>query len=496
MHRSLLLLLLLPCCVWLRAAGVTFTVDSRTSVKSEGEMPMGAYAEYTQGGSRKCQLTKGSSAVLSLYGFGGYAIESVSLMMRSNQSAGAGSLSMTIADREVWTIENAPFSSNLWHGEWSGNYVPVEYMFRPRQPVGDSEAIVITIEATENSLYIESYTINYVELTTDCYTVGFDTHTSLSLPQERESVPAGGVVLPKADDQADAWFFIGWTEQPVESTTELPDYYKAGDTYYPEHNTVLHALYSNLQSADQKQYITQTEQLTDGIYLIGGTRFDGLMSGSSSTQNISLYSISTTRQEPESGLFMLEAGDYPAECYYMLQFSVQGTDSLAYIYNIADDNYVSPPAEGYATFNKSGNPWRFRELHDHTVLFYQQYSDYTRVINTTFVQSGQDYIDCFRAEKFRLDSFKDKGLSLFPDNTVLVEQTYTSYPVAEATESVRENGVVFSNGIVLNPQALELSVYDLSGRLLLTTCNTRFCLINKGIYIIASPEGKAMKVCF
>ena len=77
---------------------VSFTVTSSSSVEASGVVPEGMEVSYQRSGTtgQKGQMTAGNNTLLQVLGMDNCIIDSVTLNMRSNKSAGAGSLQMCI----------------------------------------------------------------------------------------------------------------------------------------------------------------------------------------------------------------------------------------------------------------------------------------------------------------------------------------------------------------------------------------------------------------
>ena len=137
----------------------SYTVISTDQVLPSGTTPLGSFVRFRSTYNRRCQLTAGSSATLTVSGMEGAKIRSITLHMRSNKSAGAGSLTVTNDGNPVWIIDNAGFNSQAWHGSYTTDTVSVFHLFDPLLSVGNQ--FEITITATVNSLYIMRYDIEY-----------------------------------------------------------------------------------------------------------------------------------------------------------------------------------------------------------------------------------------------------------------------------------------------------------------------------------------------
>lgn len=135
----------------------SFTIETNKKVSTSGILPEGATAEYVCTG-RKGQMTKEQSATLTLTGWQNTEIQSVRLSMKSNKSAGAGTLQMTIDGQTVWSIADSGFDQ--WSGAYTTDYVDITHTFSPVIKTTDGN-ISIRIAATANSLYVAQYDIIY-----------------------------------------------------------------------------------------------------------------------------------------------------------------------------------------------------------------------------------------------------------------------------------------------------------------------------------------------
>ena len=143
---------------------VTYTVASTSSVTKTGTAPSGSTAVYSSTYTNKYQLTKGNSMTLTLSGYDGVEITGLILSMRSNGSGGAGYLSMTSGSTTISSIGSSTsgvaFNNSKWHGSYSTNYVDVTPSLTSTV-IANGADIVITIGATVNSLYCQSFTLTY-----------------------------------------------------------------------------------------------------------------------------------------------------------------------------------------------------------------------------------------------------------------------------------------------------------------------------------------------
>ncbi len=158
--RLLLVMLLTLTASTTWGAEVTYTVSSTSAVTKTGTAPAGSSATYTSTYTTKCQLIKDKSMTLTLSGYDGCKITGLTLSMKSNKSAGAGNMSMKIGATTISSIATANFNNATWNGAYSQSYVDVTPSVTATT-VGNGQNIVITIAATVNSLYCESFTLTY-----------------------------------------------------------------------------------------------------------------------------------------------------------------------------------------------------------------------------------------------------------------------------------------------------------------------------------------------
>ena len=152
------------------AGTVTYTVTGTNSVEVSGDVPQGAGAVYVSSGSQKFRLTAGDAMTLTLSGYEGFAITNLVLEMKSNKSGGAGKLRVECGDTLLAEIGNAGFDSDYWHGAFSTNWVEVSPGVTATAIDGD---VAISIEATANSLYCQSFTIGYAAADTGAVALPF-----------------------------------------------------------------------------------------------------------------------------------------------------------------------------------------------------------------------------------------------------------------------------------------------------------------------------------
>ena len=146
----------------------TYVVESKSAVTTTGLPPQYSTADYSSTYNTKYQLTSGNSMTLTLHGYTGYKITGITLSMHSNQKGGAGSFSATAGGSTIASISTATFNDDSWNGSYTTDWVNIEPTITLQKALRQGQDVVITIAATANSLFCQSFTITY-EAATDAY---------------------------------------------------------------------------------------------------------------------------------------------------------------------------------------------------------------------------------------------------------------------------------------------------------------------------------------
>lgn len=141
-----------------------YTVYNKTSVTTSGALEGSTATFLNNGTNNDDQMTAGKSMTLTLSGYAGATIKGLTLRMRSNGSSGAGTFSLVIGSTTIAEISNAT-GFNAWFDNTSFGtaYRNVHVPFDDDVVVGTDEDIVVTIAATANSLYCQSFSFCYEE---------------------------------------------------------------------------------------------------------------------------------------------------------------------------------------------------------------------------------------------------------------------------------------------------------------------------------------------
>lgn len=138
----------------------TYTISAKNTFSTSGTAPSGSSASIVETYSTSKQMTGGNSQTVTLSGYTNVKITKITLSMKSNSSSGAGNLTYAVdggSSNEI--VSTANFNTASWYGAWSSSYVDVV----KNVDIEVSSSIVIVLSATANSLYCESYTIQWEE---------------------------------------------------------------------------------------------------------------------------------------------------------------------------------------------------------------------------------------------------------------------------------------------------------------------------------------------
>lgn len=430
----------------------TFTITSSTSVKAEGDIPQGAEAVFVSSSSGdKTRLTMGDTAVLTLTGWEGCTIQSVTLSMKSNKSAGAGGLQMLIGGKEVWRIRDASFASVDWNGAYSQTWVDISQSIDHK--VGVGETVKITIGAGQNSLYIRSYTISYIPTVAEPYDVHFVSGVGCDLPMQRETAVHAGVVLPALADTLQ-WHFMGWSEEEIQESKQLPRVWQAGERYYPKAACTLWAVY-----ADKSRFAEQVTDYTTGQYVLvdnspywGSRALYGAVvqkypSDQGKGQQV-VETIPVALDTTETGSLLLVSNIHK-NTIYTVEFL---SDSILTIEHMNKSTYIGHKGN---TLTADAAEWRYRVLEDQSLFVYYKDKGKYYWLMTGYGHGAvfDEIVVC--AEPFNYNTMlKNNGIYLFPD----AEPYYTTWPfgsqsaLPEVGDGVRQDDA---------EQVVRIGIYEL-----------------------------------
>ncbi|MBR4849493.1 MAG: hypothetical protein IKV09_01025 [Alistipes sp.] len=142
---------------------VTYTVSSTSACTTSGTAPTGSSATYAQTYNTKEQITANNSATFTLKGYEGATIKGMTLNMKSNASKGEGKFSVVAGSTTLASISSAT-TFNQWYDNTSygSTYRDVHVtLTNDTYVIKSGDNVVVKFEATINSIYIHSITIDY-----------------------------------------------------------------------------------------------------------------------------------------------------------------------------------------------------------------------------------------------------------------------------------------------------------------------------------------------
>jgi len=177
--RSMLLaVILLMGSVSMWSATVIYTISAKNTLTTTGTAPSGSSASMVETFSTTQQMPSGNSQTLTLSGYSGYKISSITLSMKSNVSAGSGNFIYKIdGGTENTIIATAKFNTISWYSAWSSAYINV---VKAVNITCGTTSTVLKIAATVNSLYCQSYSLTYEALSTCTPPITSFTSSSIS----------------------------------------------------------------------------------------------------------------------------------------------------------------------------------------------------------------------------------------------------------------------------------------------------------------------------
>ena len=153
LKRFLTLVIFAALAVQVWGANATFTPTSRDAGTLSGA-PTGATATFYNTYANANQITNGNSQTLTLSGFENCTITGLSLSVRSNTGSGnkgAATISISV---------NGSNTGSLYVYRPGGTY-GTKSVEVTSSTVDEGKDVIITVEASESSFYVESYTISY-----------------------------------------------------------------------------------------------------------------------------------------------------------------------------------------------------------------------------------------------------------------------------------------------------------------------------------------------
>ena len=304
----------------------TYTVASKSAVDTTGEVPEGSVATFECDGYSATQLTGGTRMTLTLSGYNGATLKGLTLSMHSNGKSGAGSLSVTCNDAWIGGIDEASFSDATWNGSFSGNWVDIVVPVTGTTIDGD---VVITLDASANSLYCQSFTIEYEPAAT-VFEVALDPAEDFDVIQGEEASVAASA------KNAAGEVTYAWTVDGVAAETDGPVLALSTGEVGGPHEVVCVATDGGAEGVTAEASVKYTVVAAPVPYTV--TVADGIENGT-----VALNLDGTPIETPINLLAGTEVtvGATPADGYELEAITVNGTLIEGTTFVVAGDSEVS-----------------------------------------------------------------------------------------------------------------------------------------------------------
>lgn len=385
----------------------TYTVASSNSVNVSGDVPEGSEVVYSRTGTgQKDRITEGNSVCLQLQGWDGFIVDSVVMQMHSNTAQGAGSLIMRIGERVVWEIPDTDFANVAWYGNFTTRWVDISQ--RIEEKVGIGEDIDLLIEASKNSLYINSYTIYYHLPERVRYTVQLESGLGERWALKEDTI-GGGVLLPQSIDTL-SWHFVGWSEKELMDSDVCPHVFVSGERYYPKSDCTLWAVY---RDGDGMQAISD---VIPGYYVLGSSFWQRCMVGGVQDGYVATESV-LLQVDTAGGYEWL--GEVRDEMVYYVDIL---TDSTLILECSKIGDWIGYKGNMLADAEEV---WQYRILEDGSLGLYYKDGAHFRMLYMGYTNNSDNVVAL--AMRVEPDKMRNNGILCFP----IKETHFTSWPLGK-----------------------------------------------------------------
>ena len=148
-----------------------YKITTTSAVDTLGNPPENSSATFKNTYNTLYQMTKGHSSTLTLQGYDGYQIKNVTLSMKSNKSAGSGSINITAGSTTLYFLSATTFANFPGSTGYSSNFIDITPKIETKYTIQTGESVVIEVAATVNSLYLNSITVEYQDASSPIVTI-------------------------------------------------------------------------------------------------------------------------------------------------------------------------------------------------------------------------------------------------------------------------------------------------------------------------------------
>lgn len=329
---------------WLLGAVMSITVQTKNSVTITGQVPEEVTASY-QCTYQKGDIRANDTASLVLNGWQGETADSIVLHMRSNKSAGAGTIT-------VYTDGTGAVQQSGTYAHWVGRYDTELHPICLRIDRQVEQQLRVDIVGLTNSLHIASYDLYWTAAPERAYSVTLyspNGHTDIV----DEHTIGSGILLPGAE-RVEGWYHVGWSETDIAHTGTMPDIHLAGTVYHPRRDCELWAVYCNRYMGDIRSVTT----LETGYYLLMNTLLNCLLADAQHPAD-GIQIVTQAADSDSTGTYLPYAAVRP-ECVYRIDVdtlrqrcTLRHTQSNRYV-GVTNGHLANTPTEWEYTHNADG----------------------------------------------------------------------------------------------------------------------------------------------
>lgn len=366
-NRIVTLLMSIVAIVTCQAAVITATITSKTEAEVFGDETGQIEALFTTTSNYKDRITANNTAKLSVLHLPAGIIDYVAVYMHSNKKSGAGSMQLTLNDVSIASVADKNFSE--WPGQtaFTDEYVPI--YFSGNWEIDDDATLILQVDASANSLYLNKIEISMSEAEARPYTVTLNWNTSHGdkTTTMTETSVGSGIILPECAQKTlslndEEWNFVGWARDRIAAKMQTsPTMIKAGQTFYPSRNTNLYAVY---RLDGEEVLIMQDTLYRSGEYamvMTGGVNKYWMAKGGVIAKSLAVEACEIEMQQDKRYRLLV---DYvPTEARYLVEIDGE-TLTLT---NSGTDDPI-----GYSTtaLDANSKEWLWTKGLNHSVAIY------------------------------------------------------------------------------------------------------------------------------
>lgn len=447
-----------------RAETLTVSLTGTSSAEiTEEDAPASLLVTYAQtGGNGKGWFTANATADLTLTGMPAGTITSVLVYMKSNKSAGAGQVSLTLGSQSLLSF-NGKFADWQKTG-FSTTYLPFAAIGSWR--VSAEDVLQLHIVSTENSIYLGQVEIEYTPDPPVAQCAEFRRWDGQSLRREVlcESVAGEGVIVPEVSEServllygGQTYRFVGWTNRSVESASAAPYTVLPNQRYYiTSPQEILFALYKSQTNGA----IRTSNDLTDGEYALA--------------LNTGMGTMALAAGRVASGVVPTNLSAFQRDGDGIVAWNTSAvSETLRYRLTVRDDSLTiyHPATNSYLGYNNSGSlspyerAWAWQAIGKGTIIVFHNNAGSSSKRALCLKESGNDFV---LGERVLMWSEENEYLFAFPLTDVPLNAPPTVYttfptrtPLIETTPVQTAHKELINGRLVIRSSRGTFNIYGL-----------------------------------